>query len=94
MIQLVFKPTVHKYDSCKAFAEAFKLGDRDLVLSNEYIYNPYFGDMKLPAKTIFQEKFGIGEPTDVMVEAIMAEAAKMKYQGIVAIGGGTVIEIA
>lgn len=94
MIQLIFKPTVHKYDSCKAFVEAFKLGEGDLVLSNEYIYNPYFGEMKLPAATIFQEKFGMGEPTDVMVEAIMSEAAKVQYKRIVAIGGGTVIDIA
>ncbi len=94
MIQLNYKPSVYKFNSCKEFAEEFEVGKGDLVLSNEYIFKPNFGGLNLPVATIFQEQFGTGEPTDVMVETIMAEAAKTSYKRVIAIGGGTVIDIA
>lgn len=94
MLQFMLNTEIHKFDTCKAFAEEFKLGEDDLVISNEYIYEPFFGALKTGARAIFQEKFGNGEPTDVMVEAIMAEAHKTSFKRIVAIGGGSVIDIA
>lgn len=94
MNQIIFKPELHKFLSCKEFAEDFHLGKGDLVLSNEFIYQPYFGDLNLDCRVIYQEKYGSGEPTDVMCEAIMADAAKEPYTRIIAIGGGTVIDIA
>ena len=94
MVEVILNTKLHQFATCKEFAEEFKLGEGDLVLTNEYIYNPYFGEMDLKVHTIFQEKYGMGEPTDVMVEAIMQEAAKTGCKRIVAIGGGTVIDIA
>ena len=94
MVEVILNTKLHQFATCKEFAEEFKLGEGDLVLTNEYIYNPYFGEMDLKVHTIFQEKYGMGEPTDVMVEAIMQEAAKTGCKRIVAICGGTVIDIA
>lgn len=94
MKQIIMRPELHKFDTCAAFAAEFGLGEKDLVLSNEYIYNPYFGAMEHQPRTVFQEKFGAGEPTDVMVDAILAEANKAPFDRIIAIGGGTVIDIA
>lgn len=78
---IIVKPELHKFASCAEFAEAFKLGENDLVLTNEYIFNPYFGKLNLPVHTIFQEKYGAGEPTDVMVDAIAADAVKTAASG-------------
>lgn len=94
MKQIVLKPTLYAFDTCKEFAEEFGLGKGDLVLTNEYIYMPLFKDLGAGANIVYQEKFGMGEPTDVMVEAILAEAAKTDCKRIIAIGGGTVIDIA
>lgn len=94
MINLILKPTLHSFQTCEEFVREFKLGKDDLVLTNEYIYKPFFSGMNLEVHTIFQEKYGNGEPTDVMVEAIMKDAAQMDYKRIIAIGGGTVIDIA
>lgn len=94
MNQLIFKPNVHMFHTCEEFAGEFQLGKGDLVLSNAYIYEPYFGRLSLPVATIFQEAYGTGEPTDVMVETIMADAKKIDYKRIIAIGGGTVVDIA
>lgn len=93
MRQLLLRPEVQSYDTFKEFAAEFKLGSEDLILTNEYIYNPYMKDLNLGCRVIFQEKYGAGEPTDVMVDQILAEANKEPYDRIIGIGGGSIIDI-
>lgn len=92
MKQLSIHPDLYCYDTCKAFAEEFNIGKGDLVLTNEWIYNPYFGQLGLECDVLFQEKYGAGEPSDQMAEAIYADM-KGDYKRIIAIGGGTIIDI-
>lgn len=94
MTELILKTQISYYDTCAEFAKEFKLGRGDLVLTNEYIYNPCFGTLGLEVQTIFQEEYGGGEPTDVMVDQILEAAERRECQRIIAIGGGTVIDIA
>jgi len=93
MQQLQIKPVIYRYETAKDFAEEFCLGKGDLVITNAYIYNPFFGDLSLECDVIFQEHYGTGEPSDDMVEAIYRDI-KMTYKRIIAIGGGTVLDIA
>lgn len=92
MKQLFLKPEIYKYSKAKEFAKEFQIGEGDLVISNEYIYQPFFGELNLKCDTIFQEKYGAGEPSDDMVEA-MYKDMKGPYKRIIAIGGGTIIDI-
>lgn len=94
MKEIILKSQISYYDTCAEFASEFNLGSDDLILTNEYIYTPYFGKLGLDVHTIFQEAYGAGEPTDIMVDAILDEAAKTDCKRIIAIGGGTVIDIA
>ena len=94
MVEIIWKPTLHQFRTCREFAEEFQLTAQDLILTNEYIYQPYFGQMNLGCHVLFQEKYGSGEPTDVMVDAILADAARTGCKRVIAIGGGTVIDIA
>ena len=87
MVQVIMKPEIFKYATCKEFAEGFALGAEDLVLTNKFIFEPYFGPLGLKVHTIFQEEYGMGEPTDVMCESIMQDAAKTGCKRIIAIGG-------
>lgn len=41
MKQLMLKPTIYKYDTCKEFADEFHIEKGDLVITNEYIYEPF-----------------------------------------------------
>ena len=70
MIEIIWKPELHSFNSCQEFADEFRLCETDLILTNEYIYQPYFGSMNLGCRVLYQEKYGIGEPTDTMTEAI------------------------
>lgn len=92
MKEFMIKPMLYRYERAAEFAEEFQIGEGDLVISNEYIYNPYFGELHLNCDVLFQEKYGLGEPTDEMVEAIWKEIQK-PYRRIIAIGGGTIIDI-
>ncbi len=94
MKEIIWKPELHSFRSCKEFVEEFHVGPGDLVLTNEYIYQPYFGAMDLKCTVLYQEQYGMGEPTDVMAEAILKDAVKSGCGRVIAIGGGTVIDIA
>lgn len=87
-------PAVAEYADFCAMAQELNLGARDLILTNEYIYNPTIATLNLGCQTCFQEKYGAGEPTDVMVDAILDDLRGKEYDCIIAVGGGTVIDIA
>lgn len=87
-------PSVSEYESFQEFAEKENLGKDDLILTNEYIYKPTIASVGLGCQTLFQEKYGAGEPTDVMIDAILADLRSTAYHRIIAVGGGTIIDIA
>lgn len=96
MKQLMLKPTIFKYYKTSEFAKEFQLGEGDLVITNQFIYEPYFGPLNLKCDVLFQEKYGAGEPSDDMAEAIYRDICKdssKHYKRIIAVGGGTVLDI-
>lgn len=94
MKQLNIRPVILSFDIFKTFAKEFKLGKDDLILTNEYIYKPFIESLNLGCKLIFQEKYGVGEPSDTMVDQILEAVNGMKYNRVIAVGGGTIIDIA
>lgn len=93
MTEVILKPELYHFDSCAEFVAQFALGEGDLILTNRYIYEPAFGGLGLQVNTLFQEDYGTGEPTDEMVDQILA-ALDVPPRRLIAIGGGTVIDIA
>ena len=94
MKRFFLAPMICEYPTVSAFAESFGFNEDDLILTNEYIYRPLFSALNLRAQVLFQEQFGMGEPTDQMVDAILAALHTLHYKRIVAVGGGTIIDIA
>ena len=93
LLQLV--PAIHEFADFAAFAEAFCLTERDLILTNAR-YSRYFAGVNSPC--IFREKYGTAEPTDHMVNAILAERDRIYHETginrIIAIGGGAIMDMA
>lgn len=87
-------PGVAEYAEFEDFAKEAQLGADDLILTNAYIYEPAISKLNLGCHTLFQEQYGAGEPTDVMVDAILDELSGKNYNRIIAVGGGTIIDIA
>ena len=95
LLQLV--PVIHEFDDVAAFAAAFALTERDLILTNARCSNALAG---LPCQVIFREKYGAAEPTDDMVNAILRERDRIHetvpggIDRIIAIGGGAIMDMA
>ncbi|MBR1799505.1 MAG: 4-hydroxybutyrate dehydrogenase [Bacteroidales bacterium] len=87
------KTNISQFDTFAEFAKAFELGSNDLVITQSFIYEPYIKPLGLPCTFVMQEKYGMGEPSDEMIQNIMNDNAKVEYNRVVAVGGGTVIDI-
>ena len=92
MIELQLKPTIYSYDTCRDFAAELQLGAKDLIITNQYIFDPNFKELDLPCHVLFQEKYGSGEPSDEMAEAIYRDMPG-DVNRIIGIGGGTVMDL-
>jgi len=93
----LISPKIVDYKTLTDFLAEAKVGENDLIVTNEYILVPKLGGAPVPCDIIYQEKYGGAvEPTDEMIDTIIAEAkAKGKdYKRVIAIGGGAVIDIA
>ena len=85
-------PAIHYFDTFKDFNEEFKLGKGDILVTNQWMYDPYVKPLGIDMPVIYQEKYGAGEPTDEMMDAMKQEMDKYEYDRIIAFGGGTIVD--
>ncbi len=85
---------IGEFDTFAEFSEDAKLGPEDLLFCGEHTYKDYVEELGTGIQTLFREKYSKGEPTDGDVDAILDALRDKKYNRIIAIGGGTVIDIA
>ena len=86
-------PAISEFTDFSEFAKQEGLNEKDLIITNEYIYAPANEGLNLPCQTCFIEKYGTQEPTDVMIDAILDELKKIEFDRVIAIGGGSVMDI-
>lgn len=86
-------PKIFYFETFKEFNEEFKIGKKDLLITNQWMYTPYVEPLGIETNVIFQEKFGAGEPSDEMIDAMAKEMKKFDFDRIVAFGGGTIVDI-
>ncbi len=94
MKQLQIIPQIHRCETFKKFAGEFALSRHDLIFTETIIYEQYIKEAGLECSLILRDEYGGGEPTDEMVNAIALELQGIPCSRIVAIGGGSVIDIA
>lgn len=93
MFRFSLPTTIESADTFSEFAARTALSDRDLILTNAFIWEPFIKPCGLPCSVLFQERYGAGEPSDEMIDAIRREIPA-HTERIIAVGGGTVIDIA
>ena len=91
--EIIFAPTVYKFQTFAQMAEEFKLNERDVVLTNEFIYTPFMKDLGLKCHYVFQEKFGAGEPSEEMIQVMYDAIPYDSYDRVVAVGGGAIMDL-
>ena len=93
MREILIKGQLNKFGTFKDFADEFCLGERDLIMTNEFIYKPFMEQLGLTSQIVFQEKFGAGEPSEEMLTDIFNELDPDSYDRIIAVGGGAIMDI-
>jgi len=93
MQALKLVPVIHYFDTVKEWADAMPFTERDLLVTNEWLYKPYIEPLGVKPAVILQEKYGMGEPSDEMIDAIVKDAKAFDFDRIIAFGGGTILDI-
>lgn len=94
MKQFGIVPKIIQFETTKEFVKEFKIGRRDLIFTSRSIYDKYLVDCTSGAAVIFCRNYGVGEPSDEMVEKINQDIKGIEYDRVFAIGGGTIIDVA
>lgn len=81
-----------QFTSCKEFLDEFHITKKDLIITCSYIYEDFFKEYHLEGQVIYQDKYGAGEPSDEMIDEMIADIDP-SYERIFGIGGGTVMDI-
>jgi 4-hydroxybutyrate dehydrogenase len=84
---------IGKCDTFADFAKEYSLDANDLVVTQSFLYEPFMKNLGLPCRFVMQDKYGSGEPSDEMMNAILKDVKDFACKRIIAIGGGTVIDI-
>ena len=91
--EIIFAPTVYKFQTFADMAKEFNLNERDVVLTNEFIYTPFMKDLGLKCNFVFQEKFGAGEPSEEMIQIMYDAIPYDSYDRVIAVGGGAIMDL-
>ncbi|MGF6376050.1 4-hydroxybutyrate dehydrogenase [Clostridiales Family XIII bacterium PM5-7] len=86
-------PEIAYFDTFEAFNQAYNLGKGDILVTNQWMYDPYVKPLGIDMPVIYQEKYGKGEPSDEMIDAMAADMKQYSYDRIIAFGGGTIVDI-
>lgn len=85
--------TIQFFDSFQEFITKNQFSGSDLLLTNNALYNRFVCPLPLSCRVLLTSAFGHGEPTTSVVDEIRA-AMPEGIRRIIAVGGGTVLDIA
>lgn len=87
-------PKLHMFDTFREFAESFGLRDTDLLITESLLYNLFVKSLSLPCHIILKDEYDRAEPNDETIDRIYQDLRGKEIRRIVAMGGGSVIDIA
>ena len=68
------------FDRFAEFADAFDLGEKDLILTEIPMYEGYIKELGLGCRVILKDKYSLGEPDEDTVNAILKDMADWAEQ--------------
>jgi len=92
MYQFKIKPSIYEFGTVSEFADNFEVFPGDTVFTEIFFYEKYLKG-KLDCNFIFQDDYGLGEPSDVVIDRILADIKGKDIKRFIGIGGGSVLDI-
>lgn len=87
-------PQLRFLASVRELCKTYAIGAGDLVFVSASQQARNFAGVFKGAIVIDYRQYGSGEPTDLMVEGICQEIGPRQFQRVLAIGGGTILDVA
>lgn len=87
-------PEIHKFDTFEQFSKDFILNSNDLIVASKSTYTNSIQPLNLNLDILFPGDYGRGEPSTGMIDNIIKDIKAKNYKRIIAVGGGTVLDIA
>lgn len=84
---------LHRFDTVKAFMDAFKIEADDLILTSRGMHKRSLESLNLPCRFIYHDDYGKGEPSNKKIDALLSDASQSPFNRLIAIGGGSVLDI-
>lgn len=93
-MQFQMHTSIRILDSFDEFVKTYNVGEGDLILTGEHTLSFALNGAEPPCAVIYREKYGTGEPNDEMIDGVLNAVGDRKVDRVIAIGGGTIIDIA
>lgn len=87
-------PQIVEMMSCDIFLQAFHIGEGDLIFTSGSAFHSFLEGKTEGARVLLRGNYGKGEPSDEMVESIYQDIKDYEYKRVIAIGGGSVLDVA
>lgn len=94
MKQFQIRPVVQCFDSYAEFVEQANYAATDCIFTVRHIYEQWLRPLDVASAVLLYEDYGEGEPSDEMIDRILADFNQRDCQRVIAIGGGSVLDIA
>lgn len=85
---------IHRMNTLAELVTEFSVGKGDLILTTRSLKKREIQPLKLDAEVMVQKDYGSGEPNDIMIDRMRQELQGKNIRRVIAIGGGSVIDIA
>ena len=93
MKQFIMQVDLCTFENFDSFVKKENISDNDFIFTTQPIQDNFIAKYNFPCKFAIIENFGKGEPTTEMMDNVRKEMPK-DTKRIIAIGGGSVIDIA
>lgn len=88
------RPSILLCDTVQELAEKLHIGKGDVLFTSGFVYSPLIEPARLSCEVMLRDRYGRGDPTDQMIDAIRADLCKKEFRRIIAVGGGAIMDIA
>ena len=92
MYRFQLKPVVYEFKTFREFAQHFNLSPDDMIFTEKQHYERYFRD-RVNCRFILQDDYGLGEPSDTVIDKILQDLRGQDIKRIIGIGGGSILDI-
>lgn len=92
MYRFQLAPTLYEFKTFQEFVKHFDLQPEDVIFTEKLIYERYLKD-KAECRFIFQDDYGLGEPSDLVIDKILQDIRGQDIKRIIGIGGGSILDI-